>query len=43
MILYSMYNTWSFRVGLSSSSTDHEILVYKVDNPVQNSLLSSLI
>ena len=23
--------------------TDHEVLVYKVDNPVQSSLLSSLV
>ena len=31
------------RVGSSSSSMDHEDLVYKVDSPVQSSLLSSLV
>jgi len=40
MTLYNMYNIWLFRVG---SSTGHGSLVYKVDNLVQSSLLSSLV
>ena len=28
---------------LKQQSTDHELLVYKVNNPVQSSLLSSLV
>ena len=43
MILYNMYNTWLFRVGLRSSSTCYSSLVYKVDNLVQSSLSSSLV
>ena len=36
-------NTWSFRVGLEVVSTDYLVLVYKVVNLVQSSLLSSLV
>ena len=36
-------NTWLFRVGKRSSSIDYHSFVYKVDNPVQSSLLSSLV
>jgi len=43
MTLYNMYNIWLFRVGSRSSSTGHGSLVYKVDNLVQSSLLSSLV
>jgi len=42
MMSYSMLNTWLFRVGQSSSSIYHGVLVYKVDNPVQSSPSSSL-
>ena len=35
-------NTWLFRVGKRSSSIDYHSFVYKVDNLVQSSLLSSL-
>ena len=36
-------NTQSFRVGQKSSSIDHHSLVYKIDDFVQSSLLSSLV
>ena len=34
---------WSFRVGLEVASTNHLVFIYKIVNPVQSSLLSSLI
>ena len=36
-------NIWLFRVDKRSSSTDHCSFVYKVGNPIQSSLLSSLV
>jgi len=36
-------NTWSFRIGWRGSSINHHSLVYKVDNPIQSSLLSPLV
>ena len=36
-------NTWLFRVGLEVASMDHSVFVYKILNPVQSSLLSSLV
>jgi len=36
-------NIWSFRIGERSSSTDYYSLVYKIDNSVQSSLLSSFV
>ena len=38
-----MCNTWLFKIDQKSSSTDHGSLVYKVDNLIQSSLLSSLV
>ena len=36
-------NIGSFRIGSSSSSMDSEVLVYKIDNTVQSSLVLILI
>jgi len=35
--------TYGCLVKLEVVSTDHGVLVYKVDNPIQSSLLSSLV
>jgi len=37
-----MVKIWTFRTGVFIISMDQGLLVYKVDNPVQSSLLNSL-
>ena len=36
-------NTWSLEKAREVVSTDYGVLVYKIDNPVQSFLLSSLV